>query len=26
VALISDPRERDHLIGQVMAPALESLG
>ena len=26
VALISDPRERDHLIGQVMTPALESLG
>lgn len=26
VALISDPRERDHLIGKVLTPALESLG
>ena len=26
VALISDPRERDHLFGRVVTPALESLG
>ena len=26
VALISDPRERDHLFGQLVLPALESFG